>query len=514
VDRVKRPTGRLRLAIGLAAWLLALPASAAVEGELAFHRGVAAYGDGKLDEARQSFEKVLAEDPEDREGLRYLALVLLAQGEAARALELQDRALTLDPADREVVFERGVTLLELGRPAEARATFHKVLAEDPDDAKAQFYAGVAAYRSSDLAAAIPHLERAAQLDRKLRVQARYYTGLVEAAVGDLSAAEGSFSAVAEQSPVSPFGKSAASISDQLRMRRPERPWALALTAGSEWDSNPTLDGGDAFYASGLQASTGNRNPTYRGVFTAEGSARLFSNERASVAAGYDGYWSLNHQEEQVDLQTHGAWISGGTRLGPVRVGMRYDYAYTFKDLTESFRQLHRATPTVSFREGSWGLTQPYYQLQYANFENVDFPPNATFERDGKRHLFGMNQYFFLPAPVTYVTVGATGDVYNSDGTEWEYDGFETSLGAGYDFANAFSFSWLWRFAHRDYRENSAFSPFDQRVDDTHWVSAELAKPIIEHWVAKIAGSFSFQDSNIPVYDHTRKVVGAYLTYQW
>jgi hypothetical protein len=30
----------------------------------------------------------------------------------------------------------------------------------------------------------------------------------------------------------------------------------------------------------------------------------------------------------------------------------------------------------------------------------------------------------------------------------------------------------------------------------------------------VAGSFAFQDSNIPVYDHTRKVVGAYLTYQW
>lgn len=509
---MERPAAKLCLAIGLAAWLVAAPATAAVD--LAFHRGVVAYDEGRLAEARRSFEAVLADDPEDREGLRYLALVLLAQGGAARALELQDRALALDPADRQIAFERGLTLLELGRPAEARRAFDAVLAEDPDDANASFYAGVAAYRSGDLAAATPYLEHAARLDRSLRTQARYYTGLVEAAIGDLSAAEGSFSAVAEQSPVSPFGKSAASLSDQLRKRRPERPWSLALAAGSEWDSNPTLDGGDAFYASGAAASTGDRNPTFRGVFTAEGGARLFADERTSLEAGYAGYWSLNRQEEQVDLQTHGAWLAGGTRLGPLRVGLRYDYAYTFKDLTESFRQLHRATPTVSFREGRWGLTQPYYQIQYARFENVDFPPNATFERDGKRHLFGLNQYFFLPAPFSYVTVGATGDLYDSDGTEWEYDGFETSLGAGHELPYAVSLAWLWRFSHRSYRESSAFSPFDDRVDDTHWVSAELARPIVEHWVARIAGSFSFQDSNIPVYDHTRKVVGAYLTYQW
>jgi tetratricopeptide (TPR) repeat protein len=504
------------LALGLACWLSALPAAASVESELAFHRGVVAYGEGRLAEARQYFERVLAEDPEDREALRYLALILKQQGESGRALELQDRALALDPEDRELVFDRGVTLLEVGRNAEARAAFEKVLAEDPNDAQAQFYAGVAAYRASDFPAALAHLERARTLDPSLAVQSRYYSGLVEASIGDLSAAEGSFSVVAEQSPISPLGRSAANLSEELRVRGRDRPWHVALTAGAEWDSNPTLVGGDAFYAGAfpVPATVEDRDPTYRGVFTAKGSARLFADARTSLSAGYDGYWSLNHQEQQVDLQTHAGWVSGGTLVGPLRVGLRYDYAYTFLDLSDPFRQLHRATPTLAVRESDWGLTQPYYQFQYAEFMDVDFPPNETFKRDGARHLFGLSQYFFLPAPFTYVTVGANGDLYSSIGTEWRYDGFETSFGAGYDFPYAVSFSWLWRFAHRDYRDHSAFLPFERRVDDTHWVTAELARPIVDHWVARVAGSFGFQDSNIPVYDYTRKVVGAYLTYQW
>lgn len=434
------------------------------------------------------------------------------QGEPGRALELRDRVLALDPEDRELVFDRGVTLLELGRNAEARAVFQKVLAEEPDHARAQLYAGVAAYRTSDLAAALPHLERAAELDPSLAAQTQYYSGLVEASLGDLSAAEGSFGVVADQSPISPLGRSAANLTGELRSARSGRPWSLALSSGAEWDSNPTLAGADE--PGGVPNPGADSDPDFRGVFTAEGSARLFTSERMSLSAGYDGYWSLHHEEDQVDLQTHAGWLSGGTVVGPVRLGLRYDYAYTFLSLSDPFRQLHRATPTVAVREGNWGITQPYYQLQYASFEDVNFPPNATFERDGPRHLFGLSQYFFLPAPFTYVTVGANGDLYDAQGTEWRYDGFETSLGAGYDFPGAVSLSWLWRFSHRDYRDESAFAPFEKREDDTHWVSAEIAKPIIEHWVARVAGSFAFQDSNVPVYDHTRKVVGAYLTYQW
>lgn len=512
--RLDRVWGSSCLALGLAFGLAASPAYGSAESELAFHRGVVAYADGKLAQARRDFERVLAEDPDDREALRYLGLILKAQGQPGRALEIQDRALALDPEDPQLAFDRAVTLLELGRNAEALAAFDAVLAVEPDHARARFYAGVAAYRTGNAAAALPHLERAAELDPTLAVEARYYTGLAETQTGDLSAAAGSFSVVAEQSPISPLGRSAASLTEELRAARAGRPWSIALTAGGEWDSNPTLAGSDDFLPDGQPNPGADSDPDYRGVFTAEGSARLFANERVSVSAGYDGYWSLNHDVSEVDLQTHAGWVSGGTLVGPVRLGLRYDYAHTLLSMTNPFRQLHRATPSLAVRQGNWGLTQPYYQLQYANFQDVDFPPNATFERDGPRHVFGLNQFFFLPAPFTYVTVGAVGDLRDADGTEWRYDGFETSLGAGYDFPHAVSFAWLWRFAHRDYREQSAFSPYDRREDSTHLVSAEIARPILDHWVARVAGSFAFQDSNIPVYDHTRKVVGAYLTYQW
>ena len=64
----------------------AAPARASVQSELAFHRGVVAYGDGRMAEARGAFEQVLAEDPEDTSALHYLGLIAQAEGDFDAAI--------------------------------------------------------------------------------------------------------------------------------------------------------------------------------------------------------------------------------------------------------------------------------------------------------------------------------------------------------------------------------------------------------------------------------------------
>jgi hypothetical protein len=59
---------------------------ASIETELHDHRGVVAYGEGRLDQARLLFEKVLAEDPDDKATLQYLALIAQGQGEIEFAM--------------------------------------------------------------------------------------------------------------------------------------------------------------------------------------------------------------------------------------------------------------------------------------------------------------------------------------------------------------------------------------------------------------------------------------------
>jgi tetratricopeptide (TPR) repeat protein len=132
------------LFIALAWGLAALPAVASVDSELAFHRGVVAFGDERYVDARLAFEKVLAEDPEDAAAIQYLGLIAQEQGDPDGAVANFERALALEPDNTDLRLDLGSALLEAGRIDEARAAIDQVLAARPDDARANLFAGIAA----------------------------------------------------------------------------------------------------------------------------------------------------------------------------------------------------------------------------------------------------------------------------------------------------------------------------------------------------------------------------------
>ena len=488
------------LAVALC-WLLAAPAFASVESELAFHRGVVAYGQEHLDEARALFEKVLELDPSDTVALHYLALIAQKQGDRVRARELIERGLALDPDDPDLRVDLGVLQLEAGLTAEARASFDRVLAVRPDDARAQLFAGIAAYRAGAYAAATPHLERAVALDPTLALQARYYAGLSEAFLGNLPVAEGAFDEIASQSPQHPLAQSAQRLRDQIRAPEPERPWTLSLSAGGEYDSNPLLSG-----------ETIPRDDDYRGVWRARGSYRVFERGGFTLSAVAEGYWSIHHQEDEVDLQTYLGSVNASYSLGPVLLGLNYDFVYTFIDFDDRFRMVNRVTPSLSVREGNLGLTQLYYQFQELDFFQRAQTP--ALDLDGHEQFVGLSQYFFLPAPVSYVRFGALGDFTNTQGTEYQYQGYELFAGSSLALPFDSQFELLYRFADRYFDYDSFFPPNQHQHAKIHRVTLELIKTITPHIDVSLAGSLAFRNSNIPVFDYNRYIGGGYVTYRF
>src|SRR5262249_2528130 len=509
---LERALHRWWLALAAAACLAAPPAAASVEGETAFHRGVLAFASGQLDQARREFETVLALDPRDREALRYLAQILEAQGDPASALGLCDRLRALDPGDRELALDRAVVLLELGRNAEARAALAKVVDEDPGDAKVQLYAGIAASRAGALAAAPEHLRHAAELEPALAARTRYYTGVVAAAQGDLVAAQNAFAGVARLSPASPLGRSAAGLAEVLRQREAARAWSVSLADARRWDGAAHLDGSGDALASEEPVPLQRWDPGLRGLSLAEMAARVRASERWRIPGIESDPWGLRSVEPDLDLPARAGWASGAHALGPARLGPPSDPPVAPLSAADPFGQL-RATPALVIPQRAWGLASPGGPLEAAGLGAPGFPPDASLARGGERSLFGLAPSFPLPQP-RYVTLGAVGDALDPLGAGGRPPGLAALLGAGYGVPPRVPFSRPSRLPHRDYREASPFDPFARRVDDTHWLTAELTRPIVDHWIARVSGSFRFQDSNIPVYDQDRKAVGAYLTYEW
>ena len=489
---------------GLAAalcWLVAAPALASVESELAFHRGVVAYGEEQLDQARALFEKVLELDPSDTVALHYLALIAQKQGDRTRARELIERGLAIDPDDTDLVVDLGVLQLGAGLTAEARATFDRVLAARPDDARTQLFAGIAAYRAGAYSAATPHLERALALDPTLALQARYYAGLTEAFLGNLPVAEGAFDEIAAQSPQHPLAESAQRLRDQIRQPEPERDWTLSLSAGGEYDSNPLVAG-----------ETTTRKDDYRGVWRARGTYRVFESGGFTLSTGAEGYWSIHHEQDDVDLQTYLGFLNASYSLGPVLLGLKYDFIYTFLDFDDPFRMANRVTPSLSVREGDIGLTQLYYQFQ--GFDFLQGSPAPALDLDGNEQFVGLSQYLFLPAPVSYVRFGALGDFANTEGTEYEYDGYEVFVGSSLALPFDSQFDVLYRFADRYFDHDSFFPPNRHQRAKIHRVTLELVKAVTPHIDVSVSGSLAFRDSNIPVFDYNRYIAGGSVTYRF
>jgi tetratricopeptide (TPR) repeat protein len=500
----------LSFALALAA--VTHDASASVKSEIAFHRGVVAYGEGNLDDAQAAFETVLAEDSEDTAAIHYLGLIASDRGEPAAAVELYRRALALDPDDMDFRFDLGSALLEAKQTDEARSEFDRVLAAQPDRASAQLFAGIAAYRAGSYRDALPYLDRAVELDATLRSQGRYYTGLCQAHLQDFPAAAGAFADV-EQSPLSPLSDSARALERQVTPQEEvARRWSLGITAGLEYDSNPTVAG-----------ETLEKHDDGRGVYRIRGSVLLLERDRYSLTGGYDGYLSSHFDQTFVDLMTHVGFLTASANFDPVMFNLRYDYAYTYINAfhTRDFRSLHRVTPTVSVREGNWGFSQLYYQFHAQKFL-TDLSLH-DLDRDGTRHTVGFNQFLFpedqLPdfIPITYFRVGALGDFQDTDGSEFTYDAWEFSFGFGMELPFELELSMLYRVSDRDYRNDSIFSgppPLSKRNDLWNRLNFELTRAIGDHWQVSTAGSFTFDDSDVPLYDHNRHVVGAYLTYQF
>jgi tetratricopeptide (TPR) repeat protein len=495
------------LAIAAAFLLAASPVVASVASELAFHQGVVAFEDGQLEEAREQFEIVLAEDPADVAAIHYLGMIADDQGRQNEAIELFRRAIALKPDDADLQFDLGAALLETGRNQEALETFEGVLEREPDRARAHLYAGIAMYRLRDYAAATPHLERAVKLDPDLSREANYYRGLTLAYQGDFSAAAGALGVVERQSPMHPLGRSASELRAGMQAQEPPQPWELALTSGIEYDSNPLLVGSDIPIG---------EEDDFRAVMRLRTSYRLVNSERFRLSAGYDGYLSVHEDLGQVDLFTNVGWAAGSVRIEPVRLNLRYDFAFTKLDLNRKYQRVHRITPSITVAESRWGLSEFFYQYQDIDyfFDN----PLSDTDRDGQQHTVGVNQFFFLEDPVQYLRIGALYDDYDPQGDEFRYDGYELSAGLGVQLPWKVVLTASYRFVRRSFRNDTLFVGSDdigtRRYDRINQFELELTRPIGESLEISLLAWAEDHDSTVPAFDYDRVIGGSYITYRF
>jgi tetratricopeptide (TPR) repeat protein len=493
------------------ALLVAPGAWADVTAELRFHEGVAAFGSGDYEAARTAFEEALESRPEDVATLRYLGLVARQMGQTDAAIAQFRRAIVADPEQIETRIELAETLLGAERNDEARQELEAALRLAPADARLRLYAGITAYRQRDLRDAVDYLGEAAELDADVAREANYYRGLALAMLGDLYASSSALETVESQSPNHPLGVSAGQLRAQMQPSTPSRIWYASATAGVEYDTNPTV-------ASELLDPSG----SVAGNIRLRGLVDAYRGKGFTLRAGYDGFFAGYGSESGVNQMTHVAKALVLYDYKIARFGLSYDYAHTWMNFSGSFRGLHVVEPTVNVRVGRFGITQGFYKFQYSSFDVVPLAP--ALDLDGPQNAVGVNQILPLSGLFTHARLGILWTNRDSEGTEFDYNGFEINAGGG------MLLPWLdielaaiYRFSRLYYENPSIFPPTPaipppppgqgiEKVENVQFVSFSIGAPIWRGLSGSIAGTYISRQSQIKVLSYDRGVFGTYLTW--
>ena len=502
---MKARLGLRLLGVGTVVLALATAQAASVSSELAFHRGVAAFGQERYDEARELFESVLREDPQDAAALSYLGLIARKKGKLIEAVAFYQKAVLADPDDLDLKTDLGTLLLELDEPREARELAAEVIEAEPDHARARLLEGMAAYRERDYAAALPDLQRAAEQDPSLRTHAKYYTALSEAFLGNATEAAAAFSAVEQDAH--PLASRARTLREQLRPAEPSRG-EIELTAGREWDDNVNLIG----------ESVSEPERDARWVYRLRGRYDALRSERAVLRFGYDGYVAVQDELEERNTMTNVGSVAFTYTWDTLRFGLQYEGTYAQMDDWDSYLRSHRVTPSITLRQGQVGVTQLFGQLDKRGY----FEPTTDdrLDRDGTQTSYGLNQYFFLPGDRGYLRLGARGDHMKASGREFSFRGYELSAGAGIELPFGAQLTAIYRRTNRRYDGKSilAFDKEDaeptRRRDAIDRVSVELSVPIRGGLSASIEANWTKSGSNLALFAHERGLIGTYLTYRY
>jgi Flp pilus assembly protein TadD len=146
----------------------------------------ALFNEGRLDDAGDIAQRILASDERHFYALHLLSAIAARRGRWEDAVRLATSALEVEPAEVQVLCNRGVALRMLHRFDEALEDYDRALAIDPASPVAHNNRGVA------LAALNRHREALDAFDAALRLQpryaqARYGRGISRLMLGDFAA---------------------------------------------------------------------------------------------------------------------------------------------------------------------------------------------------------------------------------------------------------------------------------------------------------------------------------------
>jgi tetratricopeptide (TPR) repeat protein len=531
--------------------------------------------------ATAATEPAGAIEPVERARGERLALA----GRCEEALPLLARAADDEPGDARLALMTGNCQLRLQRYEEAAASLGRARSLDPklpdvdlSLAIARFHAGDAegalaavadARRAGstrpeldlyeglallelgrEQASAARALERAADAGpRTLDPVASYYAALAWRGADEEDRARAALEKVLVEHPDTEWGEAARRALDRAPAAAGPRRWAR-VSAGVEYDTNVVFRGRGVT----LPDEIGDEEDV-RAVWSAEVAGELVRRGPWALGVRADYLGTAHADVTDYDLQYPGGGVWADRWLSEQSL-VRLDYAYHYGWLGySSYVSAHEVTPQWIHRFDERGTLRVYGQLWLYDFfqndgDEVDGPgapgqacalvsPGITRcgppgldedeerDRDGIGGAVGVEHTLPVEALRGEVWGGAFWEIYESEGTEYQYRGYGVRGGFRSALPARFTLAGSAGYVYRPFEHPSTYpdtddvvSGFqyaldgDDRSDDVVEVDVELERALTDRLFASVRYAYLWNGSNVAVFDYDRHIVGAYLTWDW
>ena len=119
--------------------VLAVPC--ALDVSMSLQAGLALHREGKLEQAQQTYEQILAVSPSNFDALHFMGVIFYQLGNYPKSVEIIGKALAVDTKQAAAHINLGVALTGLGRIEEALLSFDRAIALKDGSAQAHLHRG-------------------------------------------------------------------------------------------------------------------------------------------------------------------------------------------------------------------------------------------------------------------------------------------------------------------------------------------------------------------------------------
>jgi tetratricopeptide (TPR) repeat protein len=457
-----------------------------------------------LEELTQAWEKgTRSPDKAYYLGVTYRRLL-----NYAKAREFLEQAVQMKPNYPEARHLLADTLLALDKPDQAMVQLKELEKSGYQPGQTAFLLGMAAMKQKRSKEALAYF-RQAQADPAVAQEAKVQESLVLASLNRLKESQKTLKeaiSLAPQSDMAGFAQRYAATLD--RRLEDYRPFHFAASVGVDYDSNVTLQPGGA---SGASQVSGKGDVVY--TQTAAMEYNFFPTGPFGLLSQYAYFQNFHPRITNYDVLSHTLGLVPMYQFQNGKLWMPVNYNYTDVQ-NDKYYTGFSTTPTYLYLlNPTWGLEVGGRAARKYYWFPISFPQD---DRTAKNLGGSMGVYYFLKNQEGFLQARLSYEHDFAGGSNWDSSTYRLFLSALYPVTSRLKVStfldlMLQPFDHQFFN-GAIYTP--KRRDHTLIYGAQATYTIYRGLEFNVHYYLTRDDSNTPIYDYVRHIVGCQLGYHY